>query len=83
MHIPIMDAARAARANDVSDDEILDVNTSAAILRWMETGVLPDGIPADEWERWIEAGCRRELHARGVPLTAAMLGHWARSGTLG
>jgi hypothetical protein len=77
-----MAARGAARIDEVGDDEILDVDTSAAILHWMETALVPDGIRAGEWEQWVDAGCRESLYARGLPVTPLMLGRWARSGSL-
>jgi hypothetical protein len=77
-----MIAQGAERIDDVSDDQILDADTSAAILRWMETAIVPGGIRPDDWESWIDGGCRARLHADGLPVTPAMLGQWARSGTL-
>ena len=62
---------------------MLDVDTSAAILRWMETALVPDGIELDRWERWLDDGCRGRIEADGVPVTPAMLGRWARTGALG
>ena len=75
-------SATAERLDGVSAEEILDVDTSAAILRWMDTAAVPDGIPLDVWETWADDGCRGVLHASGVPVTPSMLGHWARSGSL-
>ena len=61
------------------DNEILDEQTSAAILVWMETSLLPDGLTLEVWERWIEGGCRGGLEAEGRQLTPEQLGRWARS----
>jgi hypothetical protein len=77
-----MIAQGAERIDDVSDDEILDADTSAAILRWMETALVPDGIRPDDWERWVDSGCQASLQADGLPVTPVMLGQWARSGSL-
>jgi hypothetical protein len=66
----------------VGDDEILDVDTSAAILRWMESDLVPDGVGVDAWELWVEAGCKGALVANALPITSVMLGRWARSGSL-
>ena len=64
------------------DEEMLDVQTSAALLRWMETALVPDGIDPELWARWAEDGCRGALEAHGARVTPDMLGRWARSGTL-
>lgn len=77
-----MAAHGAAQLDHVDDGAILDVDTSAAILRWMDTNVLPDGILADDWVRWIDGGCRGSLRAGAVPVTPVMLGRWAQTGTL-
>jgi hypothetical protein len=61
---------------------MLDVDTSAAILRWMETSIVPDGIDSQVWEQWTEDGCMGRIEADGVPVTAPMLGRWARTGAL-
>lgn len=66
--------------DEISDAQLLDVETSAALLRWMETAEIPDGIPTDLWERWVGDGCRKSLHADALLVTPAMLGQWARSG---
>ncbi len=63
-------------------DEVLDVETSAAILRWLETARVPDGIDPQRWERWAEGGCTQPLDVDGVTVTPAMLGRWARTGAL-
>lgn len=70
------------RIDGVGDEEILDADTSAAILHWMETALVPDGIGADEWEHWMDSGCRGRLESQGSQVTSAMLGCWARSGVL-
>lgn len=70
------------RAEEVGDEEMLDVDTSAAMIRWMDTAVVPEGIDPEQWRHWADDGCRGTLEARRVPVTAAMLGHWARTGAL-
>jgi len=70
------------RVSEPGDGEMLDVQTSAALLRWMETALVPDGIDPDLWRQWAEDGCRGQIEADGVPVTPDMLGRWARSGTL-
>jgi len=66
----------------VCDDDLLDPETSAAVLRWMETSTVPEGIARADWERWLDAGCVEPLEAEGRPVTPTMLGRWARSGSL-
>ena len=64
-------------------DQLLDSDTSAALLVWMETARVPDGISAADWDRWIEGECQGALvDATGSSVTPAMLGRWARSGLL-
>ena len=58
-----------------------DVFTGDALLRWAETAELPEGIDLASWERWVQDGCSGQLE-EGVPVTRAMLGHWARTGVL-
>jgi hypothetical protein len=77
-----MSAQRAAHLNAAGENEILDVETSAAILRWMDSGLCPPGISSDEWERWVNAGCAGQLEVGGLTVTPSMLGCWARSGSL-
>lgn len=77
-----MSAQRAMRADDLGDEGMLDVDTSAAIIRWMETGLVPDGIDPEQWRHWADDGCRGRIEADGVPLTSALLGRWARTGAL-
>ncbi len=47
-----MSAQGAVRDDDLGDDEMLDVETSAAILRWMETALVPDGSNDDQSEKF-------------------------------
>jgi hypothetical protein len=68
--------------NDAGENEVLDVDTSAAILRWMDNGLCPPGIPSYEWESWVDTGCTGRLEADGLAVTPSMLGRWARSGFL-
>jgi hypothetical protein len=77
-----MSAQRAIEPDELPENEMLDVETSAAILRWLETAEVPDGIEPGRWERWANDGCRGPIEANGVRVTAAMLGHWARSGSI-
>jgi hypothetical protein len=70
------------RLAEAADDEMLDVETSAAVLRWMEIALVPDGIVPEEWERWVKGGCRGSLELDGALVTPAMLGRWARTGIL-
>lgn len=77
-----MGAERAPRIDDQIDDGILDAETSAAILHWMQTALTPPGVKVDAWESWIDGGCQGRLDAGGRPVSAAMLGRWARSGIL-
>jgi hypothetical protein len=77
-----MSAQRSLPGDEVRDDELLDVDTSAAILRWMETALLPYGLGEEEWERWIDGGCRGRLEVNGQAITPAMLGCWAHSDAL-
>ncbi len=78
-----MSAQRALQADDeLGDDEMLDVDTSAAIIRWMETALVPEGIDSQRWEQWTDDGCTARIEADGVPVTPLMLGRWARTGAL-
>lgn len=77
-----MSAQRAVLPDEHGDDEMLDVETSAALLRWMETAAAPDGIDPERWRHWAENGCRGRIDADGGPVTPAMLGHWGRTGSL-
>jgi len=77
-----MAAEAAARLDETADDTMLDVDTSAAIVRWMETAALPEGVQPDEWDRWLDGGCQEPLRAGGMAVSPTMLGHWARSGSL-
>jgi len=77
-----MSAQRIMEA-ELDDDEMLDAETSAALMRWLETAILPAGVDAEQWRRWVDGGCRLPLEADGRPVTPAMLGLWARTGTLG
>jgi hypothetical protein len=77
-----MSMQRAAAIETLGDDAMLDVETSSALLRWMETAVVPDGIRVEDWEDWMDNGCRGRLEAGGEAVTPAMLGRWARSGVL-
>jgi hypothetical protein len=78
-----MSAQRAVPIDHgVDDNEILDADTSAAILRWMETATVPNGVSADQWEKWMAGGCKGRLRAHGKIVTTAMLGSWANSGAL-
>jgi hypothetical protein len=77
-----MSAQRAVLTDEPRDEDMLDVDTSAAILRWMETAHVPEGVSAQRWEQWIDDGCRGHVEANGVPVTPAMLGTWARTGSL-
>jgi hypothetical protein len=75
-----MAAQAAARVDDVGDEKMLDADTSAAILRWMDTGLVPKGVDPHDWDSWIAEGCGGSLRAQGVAMTTTMLGRWARSG---
>jgi len=77
-----MSAQPAIPVDEVGDDHVLDPETSAAVMRWMETALVPDGIDASVWGRWVDGGCRGGLEVNGASVTTAMLGEWARSGTL-
>ena len=70
------------RTDEPGDERMLDADTSAALIRWMETAVVPDGIDRDRWQHWVDEGCSERIEADGVPVTAAMLGRWARTGAL-
>jgi hypothetical protein len=65
------------------DERMLDPETSAAIIRWLEIAVTPAAIDPDRWQHWVDKGCSGEIDATGAPVTPAMLGHWARTGALG
>ena len=54
-------SAQAATPIDASFEELLDVDTSAAILRWMETGSIPHGIDVERWAQWLDGGCQESL----------------------
>jgi hypothetical protein len=75
-------AAQHATHADFSDEGLLDADTSAALLRWMETGTVPDGVDADQWEAWADAGCEGSIESHDEALSPAMLGRWARTGSL-
>lgn len=75
-------AAQHAAHTDFGGDELLDTNTSAALMRWLETGDVPDGVDAEQWEAWADAGCEGSIESHGNPLSSAMLGRWARTGSL-
>jgi hypothetical protein len=77
-----MSAQSVIRADELADDEMLDVDTSAAIIRWMDTALVPDGIDPEQWRQWADDGCRGRIEADGVVVTPAMLGRWARTGAL-
>ncbi|HEU5075342.1 MAG TPA: hypothetical protein VFU02_14225 [Polyangiaceae bacterium] len=73
--------AQHAAHTDFSE-ELLDADTSAALMRWLETGSVPDGVDAEQWEAWADAGCQGSIQRNGNALSPAMLGHWARTGSL-
>ncbi|MGH7284435.1 MAG: hypothetical protein ACRELY_23155 [Polyangiaceae bacterium] len=73
-----MSAQRTEPLGQIAD-EILDADTSAALLHWMETAHLPEGVDVARWEEWIDGGCKTPLVANGKILTSAMLGSWARA----
>jgi hypothetical protein len=75
-------AQPAVQPSPVEETELLDADTSAAILHWMETGAVPPGIDRDRWERWADDGCRGRLEVGDELVTSAMLGQWARGGRL-
>ena len=75
-------AQQTTWVNEPGDEEMLDVQTSAALIRWLETALVPQGIDPELWRRWAEDGCRGRIEVDGVPVTPDMLGRWARSGTL-
>ncbi len=77
-----MSAQRAIPVDQVGDDHVLDAETSAAIMRWMETALVPGGVDAGVWARWVDGGCRDRLEVNGVSVTTAMLSEWAHSGAL-
>jgi hypothetical protein len=68
--------------SEFAGDELLDADTSAALLRWMETGAVPQGVDAQEWEKWADSGCQGSIESHGEALSPAMLGRWARTGAL-
>jgi hypothetical protein len=68
-----MSAQPAVRVDDLRDDEMLDVETSAAILRWMETALVPDGVDPNAWERWLDAGCKGRIEARKASAPATRM----------
>jgi len=77
-----MSAQKAVLTEEPRDEDMLDADTSAAILRWMESAFVPDGVNPQRWEQWIDGGCRGHIEANGVSVTPAMLGNWARTGSL-
>jgi hypothetical protein len=77
-----MSAQRTIQADGSGDEEMLDVETSAALMRCMETALGPDGIDAGRWQSWAYGGCKGPIEASGVSVTPAMLGQWARTGAL-
>jgi hypothetical protein len=77
-----MSAQRTLGSDELSESDMLDSDTSAAILRWLETAEVPDGIDRAAWETWADGGCRGPIESRGVAVTRAMLANWARTGTL-
>lgn len=79
--IPGMNAQRAVPGN-VDDGEMLDGDTSAALIRWLETASVPEGIGVDAWQRWVDGGCQSNLEVDSRRVTPAMLGRWGRSGSL-
>lgn len=81
-HTDGVNSAPATQPQGTLDDALLDADTSAAVLRWMETGHAPDGIDPRSWESWLDSGCIAELTADGAVVTSSMLGRWARFGSL-
>jgi hypothetical protein len=77
-----MSAQQPVLAHEVDGEQMLDVDTSAAIMRWLETAQVPDGVDPERWQDWVDAGCSGPIERRGVSLTPAMLGAWARTGLL-
>ena len=75
-------AAQHAAHTDFNGEELLDADTSAALMRWLETGAVPEGVDAGEWEAWADAGCQGPIPSQFGALSPAMLGHWARTGSL-
>lgn len=75
-----MSAQREVPDSAPAENELLGADTSAALLVWMDTAQVPDGIRAADWERWVDGDCQGPLtDATGAPVTPAMLGRWARS----
>jgi hypothetical protein len=66
-------AAQHATHTDFSADELLDADTSAAILRWLETGTVPEGVDAEQWEAWADAGCQGTIEHHGDALARPLL----------
>jgi hypothetical protein len=81
-HNPVMSAQRAEWVQELDDNEMLDVDTSAALMHWMETALVPDGVEVERWKHWVYGGCKGRIEAEGIPLTPEMLGRWARTGAL-
>jgi hypothetical protein len=48
-HTCIMSAQRALRTDELDDAEMLDADTSAAVIRWLETARVPDGVDPERW----------------------------------
>ena len=81
-HTCPMSAQAATPIDQRGDEQLLDVDTSAAILRWLETGAVPDGLEPSQWERWVDGGCQGQLEVDGMPVSTTMLGRWALTGAL-
>jgi hypothetical protein len=77
-----MSAQRTIRAEEPGDEVMLDIETSAALIRWLETALVPEGIDPERWQAWTDGGCKGRIEASGVSVTRAMLGSWARTGVL-
>jgi len=77
-----MSAHGALQIEHLDDQERLDTETSAAVLHWMDTAAIPEGISNKDWEAWMDSGCQGRLEANGQPVTPEMLARWARSGLL-
>lgn len=75
--IPAMNPQRAV-SEDVGCGEMLDADTSAALIRWLETASVLDGVGVDVWQRWVDGGCQSHLQVEGRRITPAMLGRWGR-----